>query len=104
MTVVIVADVQCTPGRRGEFVRAVAGMVRDTREQPGFEGIDVTRADGQDDLVVMVERWESVESYQRYLAWRAERGDRAQLYSLMAHPPVFRYLQVEPIGEPVTKG
>jgi hypothetical protein len=38
MTVVIVADVQCTPGRRGEFVRAIAGMVRDTCEQPGFDG------------------------------------------------------------------
>jgi quinol monooxygenase YgiN len=96
MSVVIVADVHCRPGARDQFVAAIRGLVVDTRQQPGFEDLDITFEDGDDDLVVMVERWTTADDYHRYLEWRAVRGDRALLYGLMTGPPTFRYLNVTP--------
>jgi quinol monooxygenase YgiN len=78
---------------------AAAGMAEgfkalfpDTR---WFEGcIDIYVSQNQDDPqnFVIVETWETRQQYEKYLAWRTERGDIDNLAKLLdGSPPSIRY-------------
>ena len=43
--------------------------------------------------VVIVERWDTKEAHQKYMAWRAETGARAQLNSMLEGTPKVRYFE-----------
>ena len=43
--------------------------------------------------VVIVERWETKEAHQKYMAWRAETGGRAHLQSMLEGTPKVRYFE-----------
>ena len=65
-------------------------------ETRAFEGCqDLTAYVNVDDgrTVVVVERWDTKEAHQKYMAWRAETGVRAQLSSILEGPPKIRYFE-----------
>jgi quinol monooxygenase YgiN len=43
------------------------------------------------EVVLIVEQWDSRQHYERYLAWRAERGDMEIFGAMMAGPPNIRF-------------
>lgn len=42
---------------------------------------------------VLVERWDSREHHEKYMAWRTERGDIDKLGELLAVAPSIRYFE-----------
>jgi len=43
---------------------------------------------------MFIERWTSRERYEKYRAWRAERGDHATLASMLVGPLMVRVFEV----------
>ena len=76
---------------KAELVDAVCGgvaeMIKDTAKRPGFIDIRVVRQPGTT-RVLFVERWESEQAYNDYIAWRTERGDMDGFAATLNAPPV----------------
>lgn len=62
----------------------------DTRRFEGCEGINAYLGeDGK--TIVLVQHWDSAESYQRYLTWRQETGVFARIMAMLDGEPVMRF-------------
>ena len=62
-------------------------ILEDTAKRPGFEAIKVVRNKEDPTVVLMIERWESEQAYQDYIAWRTERGDIAGFIAVLDGEP-----------------
>jgi len=63
----------------------------------GFDGcLDATLHVNQDDdlNLLFVEHWASREHFERYRAWRAERGDHTHLVPMLAAPLAVKFFDV----------
>lgn len=71
----VLAQIRALPGRRDDLIREFLGIVPDVLAEPGcieYEPtVDATttldRQDRDENRVVMVERWESLEDLERHL-------------------------------------
>jgi hypothetical protein len=61
-------------GEGADLVEALSSMLPDTAASRGCLGVELFRDPEDADQVTMIERWEDAESYEAYLAWRAEGG------------------------------
>ena len=66
-------------------------MLSDTRKYDGCQSVEVF--DNQDDPLnlVLVEKWESRQHYEAYLAWRTETGALDDVVSMTSQAPSIRY-------------
>ena len=98
MTLVIF-EIEAKEGGVDELKAALKGALPDTRAYPGCQELSVF-ADPDGKTFMIVERWDSKEAYEEYLAWRADPGpgfaSLAVLASLIVGEPTIRYL--EPAG------
>ena len=62
-----------------------------TRDFDGCQGIKIYLDPGDGRTFVFVEYWDSKAHYERYLAWREETGELAQLFSMLEGEPSIRY-------------
>ena len=90
MSILVIFEFNAKP----EHTKDITTFLRDglfhTR---GFDGCNsITIHENQDDRnnIVFVENWDSKEQYEKYLAWRTDRGDVDKLISWMASPPSIR--------------
>lgn len=70
------------------------GMFPDTRAFDGNIDIYATQDQDNPNTIVMVEKWESRQHYETYLAWRTERGDIEALGAALQSPPSIRYMDI----------
>jgi quinol monooxygenase YgiN len=56
----------------------------DTRSAEGREGVTVHANLEDRSNFVLVEHWNSKEQYEKYRAWRAEKGDHARLVGMLS--------------------
>jgi len=66
-------------------------VLPDTR---GFDGcVTLHVAQNQDDsaAIMIVEQWDTRAHYEKYLAWRTERGDMVEFGAMMDGPPSIRF-------------
>jgi quinol monooxygenase YgiN len=92
MSVLVIVELTARPDRAAEFVPLLAAQLPDTR---GFDGCEVCNVYvDQDDPTrfSIVETFTSRAHYERYFAWRGERGDLDALGGLLAGPPAVRFL------------
>jgi len=73
---------------RPESIDAMKAWLKDglpdTRAAEGCEGLTVyTNLDDRSNLV-LVEHWNSKQQYEKYRAWRAEKGDHARLVGMLS--------------------
>lgn len=61
-------------------------MIKDTAKRPGFIDIRIVREEGTNH-VLFVERWETEQAYNDYIAWRTERGDMDGFAQALNAPP-----------------
>lgn len=62
----------------------------DTRRFEGCEAINAYLGeDGK--TIVLVQHWDSAESYQRYLTWRQDTGVFARIMEMLDGEPVMRF-------------
>ena len=89
MSVLVLVEVQTkSPQELKAFFQAELSA---TREYDGCEGLTVHTNMDDSNNVVVAERWESRVHYEKYLAWREERGDLDSLGPLLDGPPSIRY-------------
>ena len=94
MSVLVLIDLKFKP----ESIMAAKALLQQGLPQiHDFDGCqDATLHVNQDDIhnLMFVEHWESQQHYERYRAWRAERGDNARLVSMLAEPLMVRCFEV----------
>jgi quinol monooxygenase YgiN len=83
MACTVVLEFTLKPEHVDGIAEAFKGLLPDTRSYDGC--IDVYPAKNLDDSqnFVVVETWESREKYEKYFAWRTERGEIEMMESMM---------------------
>jgi quinol monooxygenase YgiN len=69
----VIAEFPVKPGKRDEFEAALHAALPDTRAFKGCRDIKVFH-DAERDTFVLIEKWDSFDHYDKYLAWRMENG------------------------------
>jgi len=91
MSCTVLVELKVKPGTGDEIVAAMKSILPDTRSYDGNIGISVIRDQDDQDVVVLVEEWESKAHHEKYLAWRTETGVMDTLVGMVAEPPSIRY-------------
>lgn len=92
MSVLVIVELTTKPDKAKEFVPLVAALLPDTRGFDGCEACNVYLDQDDPTRFSFVETFTSRAHYERYFAWRSERGDLDTLGSLLAGPPTVRFL------------
>ena len=91
MSVTVFLELDLKP----ENVNDLKSFMRDELHYTrGFDGCNsITVQTNQDDPsnMVLVENWDSKEQFERYLAWRTERGDVEKMGAWLTGSPSIRY-------------
>ncbi len=78
----VIAEFPAAAGKREELEAALRAALPDTRAFEGCRDIKVFH-DAQTDTFVLIEKWDSFDHYDTYLAWRVENGLPAMLEPLL---------------------
>lgn len=87
----VLLEVKIKDGCHDELRAKFVELLPDTR---GFDGciyIYLTKDQDDPSKIIIVELWESRQHYEKYLAWRTERGDMEILGEMMEEP-TWRFL------------
>jgi quinol monooxygenase YgiN len=76
-----------------KFDALMKEILGDTRSYDGCKGITVERNTEDAASIVLIERWESRDHYDKYLGWRQETGVLGQIVELLEGPPNIRYFE-----------
>jgi quinol monooxygenase YgiN len=69
-----------------------AGVIPTTRLASGINYSYTLRNQANPKRFVLVQQWNSVKQQQDYITWRVQRGNLAELRSLLTQDPVVNYL------------
>lgn len=92
MGVLVIVELAVKPERVADFVPLLTALLPDTRGFDGCEACSVYVDQDDPTRFSIVETFASRAHYERYFAWRGERGDLDTLGALVAEPPVVRFL------------
>ncbi|MFA4966548.1 MAG: antibiotic biosynthesis monooxygenase family protein [Thermoleophilia bacterium] len=93
MSAIVIVDLPADSGKKGELEGMLREALRDTRSFAGCRGASLC-VDGADDaMVTIVERWETLEHYLKYDAWRVETGFMDKIGPLLGGDPGERHLE-----------
>ena len=84
-------EVKMKPEAVEGFCAGLTAMLYDTKRRPGCLAVRVVRDPAEPTTLLFVERWESREAYDNYIAWRAERGEMDSFGAMLAGEPVMRW-------------
>lgn len=93
MTCTVVLEIRAKKEHAGGMAEGFKGLFPDTRS---FEGcIDLYATQNMDDPqnFVIVETWESRAAYEKYFAWRVERGDIDNMKAIIEGDISLRYFE-----------
>ena len=83
MTTIVILDIPATPETRDEIYRTLTGVLDETRQFDGNEGMELLVNQDDNANILLYERWQSREHYERYLAYRQESGFSAKFRALI---------------------
>ena len=92
MGVLVIVELTTKPERAGDFIPLLSALLPDTRSFDGCEVCNVFVDQDDPTRFSIVETFTSRAHYDRYFAWRTERGDLDSLGELLAGPPVLRFM------------
>ena len=81
------------PGNATDITNFLRDELHHTRGFDGCNGITIHKNESDPNNMVFVEDWDTREQYEKYLAWRTERGDMEKLAGLLAGEPSIRYFE-----------
>jgi len=93
MSCIVLLEIQVTPESVSEMKELLKRMLPDTRSFAGCITLDLYGNLEDSGNLVFHERWDSRAHYERYLAWRGQTGDAAQLESMLAAPAKLRFFE-----------
>ena len=91
MSATILLELQVKPKAVDEMISFLKEILPDTRVYEGCQGIEVQQNQEDSSNLVMVEKWDSRQQYEKYLGWRTETGVIDKLGSMLSQPPSIRY-------------
>ena len=91
MSILITFEVTAKAGQEHALRTLFAETLPDTRKFEGCISVALHSENERPDNVFMVEEWTSKSAYEKYLAWRGERGDFEKLMNLIQGEPVIRF-------------
>ena len=97
MSIIIVAELSIKPGRMDDLKTFMAEIISDTRSFDGCKQIDICTNPEDENSIVLVEKWDSKEHYEKYHHWRSETGDLGKFRELFAGPPKRQFLDITDI-------
>lgn len=86
-TVTITLVLTLKPEANAPFCAGLSSMLGDTKKFPGCQGIRVLKNKADADQLIFIEEWTSEDDYNKYIAWRTERGDMDSMAAALAAPP-----------------
>lgn len=93
MTAIVIVDLPAKPGSKGELVATLRVALHDTRAFSGCRSASLCEDQDDPKMVSIVERWETLEHYLTYDAWRAETGFMDLLAGMLGGEPGERHLE-----------
>jgi quinol monooxygenase YgiN len=94
MSVLILVELRVKPESIDTMRAWLKDGLPDTRAAEGCEGVAVhANLDDRSNLV-FVEHWNSKQQYEKYRAWRVERGDHARLVGMLSGNPSVRCFEI----------
>lgn len=91
MSVTVLLELQSKPESVDELTATFENILPETRRFEGCQSVEVIS--NQDDLcnLVLIEKWDSRQHHEKYLAWRTDTGALETLGAMLAQPPDIRY-------------
>ncbi|MGR8919099.1 MAG: putative quinol monooxygenase [Gammaproteobacteria bacterium] len=93
----VILDLRATANTVGELVRWLSENLPDTCSYEGCVSAQALQNSEDPNRIVVVGQWLSRTHWQRYIAWRENRGDLATVSSLVEGEPSFTCFDV--LGE-----
>ena len=91
MTCTVVLEITVKKEHADGMAEGFKGLFPDTRSFDGCIDLYATRNLDNPQNFVIVETWESREKYEKYFAWRTERGDIDNMSELLEGDLSLRY-------------
>ncbi len=91
MSVLVLFDGNAKPGNGKDITNWLRDELHHTRGFDGCNGITIHSNQDNPDNMVFVENWDSRQQYEKYLAWRTERGDLEKWGGWLSGAPSIRY-------------
>ena len=91
MSCTVLLEIQVKEECIEQIQKGFKEMLPDTRSYDGCLDIYIAQDKDKPTTFVAVERWESREKYEKYLAWRTERGDLDAIGAMLTAEPSIRY-------------
>lgn len=93
MSILLIAEVKVKNDQIENIKSFMKQITPDTRSFNGNEGIEIYFDVEENDLMVLVEKWNSEEDYHKYHQWRVSTGVIDKLGSMLAGKPKRRFLK-----------
>jgi quinol monooxygenase YgiN len=93
MSTVATLQLQVQPDKVEQIKSMFQATLPDTRRFEGCQGVRVYQDQGAPNSIVVWGTWDSRGHFERYLAWRTERGDNDTLGAMLAAPPSITFLE-----------
>ena len=91
MSVMVLLELQSNVENIEQLKSTFKDMLADTRKYDGCQGVETFNNQDDSNNLVLVEKWESRQHYEAYLAWRTESGALDAVVSMTSGPPSIRY-------------
>jgi quinol monooxygenase YgiN len=96
MPVTVILDLHLKPESVPDVLASLAKDLPDTRAFDGCLSVQTVRKQDDPGNVSLIERWESKEHQQRYLAWRASQTGDPRIAEATTAPITFTWYDEEP--------
>ena len=82
------------PGTGNDLLAKFKEILPDTRSYDGCLGLDTYQDQDDPDTLVLVQKWDSRQHYEKYFGWRQETGAFDELAAAVEGPPSIRYFNL----------
>ena len=91
MSVIVTLEVMAKVGKEDALRTLFNETLPDTRKFEGCISVEAHSENSHPGNILLFEEWTSRAAYEKYLAWRGERGDFGKLMDLIQGEPVIRF-------------
>ena len=91
MSIIITLEVTAKVGQEDALRMLFNETLPDTRKFEGCISVEAHSENSHPENIFLFEEWTSNSAYEKYLAWRGERGDLEKLMDLIQGEPVIRF-------------
>ena len=97
MAVTVLLELQAQGDKVDALLNTFKEILPDTRAYDGFVGIELVQNQDDPTNVILIERWQTRQHYEKYLAWRTETGALEALGAMLAGAPSIRYFDTKDV-------